>query len=77
MLKTDEFWLYAREAILSASCAKSEDEKRSLLDLAGTWTQAALLERHLLADHDKTNITAYGCLVRGPSLPPVGDSALL
>ena len=47
MLKTDEFWLYAKEAIISASCAETEDERRGLLDLAGTWTQAALLERHV------------------------------
>jgi hypothetical protein len=58
MSKTDEFWLYAKEAIISASCADTEDERRGLLDLAGTWTQAALLERHLLADHDKTIISA-------------------
>ena len=58
MSKTDEFWLYAKEAIISASCAETEDERRGLLDLAGTWTQAALLERHLLADHDKTIISA-------------------
>jgi hypothetical protein len=54
MLKTHEFWLYAKEAIISACCAETEDERRDLLDLAGTWTQAALLERHLLADRDKT-----------------------
>jgi hypothetical protein len=58
MSKTDEFWLYAKEAIISASCAETEDERCGLLDLAGTWTQAALLERHLLADHDKTIISA-------------------
>ena len=58
MSKTDEFWLYAKEAIISAFCADTEDERRGLLDLAGTWTQAALLERHLLADHDKTIISA-------------------
>ncbi len=43
MSRTDEFWQYAKEAIISASCAETEDEKRGLLDLAGTWTQAALL----------------------------------
>jgi hypothetical protein len=58
MSKTDEFWQYAKEAIISASCAETEDEKRGLLDLAGTWTQAALLERHLLADHNRTTSAA-------------------
>ena len=57
MSKTDEFWLYAKEAIFSASCAETEDERRGLIDLAGTWTQAALLERHSQADHDKPIIT--------------------
>jgi hypothetical protein len=50
MLKTDEFWQYAREAVLSASDAKSGDERQGLLDLARTWTQAALIERHAQAD---------------------------
>jgi hypothetical protein len=50
MLQTDQFWQYAKEAIISASRAETEDETRGLLDLAGTWTQAALIERHAQAD---------------------------
>jgi hypothetical protein len=46
MSKTDEFWDFAKEAVLSASDAKSDDERQGLLDLARTWTQAALIERH-------------------------------
>jgi hypothetical protein len=42
---TDEFWQYAKEAILSACDAETDDDKQDLLDLARTWTQAALLER--------------------------------
>jgi hypothetical protein len=42
---TDQFWQYAKEAILSASSAKSDEERQGLLELARTWTQAALLER--------------------------------
>jgi hypothetical protein len=42
---TDQFWQYAKEAMLSACYAKTDDDKQALLDLAGTWTQAALLER--------------------------------
>jgi hypothetical protein len=58
MSKTDEFWQYAKEAVLSASYAKTDDEKQGLLDLARTWTQAALAERHLLAGHDGPTIAA-------------------
>ena len=53
MSKTDEFWQYAKEAILSASCAKNEEERQGLLDLARTWTQAALVERRALLDQNK------------------------
>ena len=42
---TDQFWQYAKEAMLSACCAKTDDDKQALRDLAQTWTQAALVER--------------------------------
>ena len=58
MPKTDQFWQYATEAILSASYAKTDDQRQDLLDLARTWTQAALVERHLLADYDSPTIAA-------------------
>jgi hypothetical protein len=45
MSKIDQFWQYAKEAILSASYAKTDEERQGLLDLGRTWTQAALLER--------------------------------
>ena len=45
MSVTDEFWQYAKEAALAACYAESDDEKQGLLDLAQTWTQAALIER--------------------------------
>jgi hypothetical protein len=45
MSSRDQFWQYAREALLSASSAKSDDDRQSLLELAQTWTLAALLER--------------------------------
>jgi hypothetical protein len=48
---TDQFWQYAKEAILSASYAKTEDDRQGLLELARTWTQAALQERRSI-DHD-------------------------
>jgi hypothetical protein len=53
MSKTDEFWQYAKEAILSASGAENKEERQGFLDLARTWTQAALIERRSLVDQDK------------------------
>jgi hypothetical protein len=55
---TDRFWQYAREALLSAGKAKTDDDKQALLDLAWTWTQAALVEQHFPVDHDKTTHAA-------------------
>ena len=45
MSETDEFWQYAREAMLSVGYAKTDEEKRDLIELARTWTQAALQGR--------------------------------
>ena len=45
MSKTSEFWEYAKEAILAAAAAKTDDERQGLIDLARTWTQAALQEQ--------------------------------
>jgi hypothetical protein len=45
MSKTDQFWQYAKEAILSATGAETDEDRKGLLELARTWTQAALLER--------------------------------
>jgi hypothetical protein len=42
MSNADKFWQYAEEAMLSAQQSKSENEKRTLMDLARTWTQAAM-----------------------------------
>jgi hypothetical protein len=58
MSRTDQFWQYAKEAIISASRAQTEDERRDLLDLAGTWAQAALVDRHITNDHDNSAIIA-------------------
>ena len=58
MSRTDEFWQYAKEAIVSASYAKTDDEKQDLLDLAGTWTQAALMARHAQVDTHNTAFAA-------------------
>jgi hypothetical protein len=42
---TDQFWQYAKEAMLSACDAKTDDDRQGLLELARTWTHAALVER--------------------------------
>jgi len=52
MSKTDEFWQYAKEALLSASYAKTYEERQGLLDLGRTWTQAALIERASAVSRD-------------------------
>jgi hypothetical protein len=54
----DQFWQYAKEAMLSACQAKTDEDRRGLLDLARTWTQAALAERRSLVDHDGSAGTA-------------------
>jgi hypothetical protein len=53
MSKVEQFWLYAKEAMLLASDAETDAEKEDLFDLARTWTQAALLERASSGDHDR------------------------
>jgi hypothetical protein len=45
MPETDQFWRYAKEAMLLACDAETDEEKQGLFGLARTWTQAALLER--------------------------------
>jgi hypothetical protein len=45
MSKTDQFWQYAKEAMLAALCAKTDQDTQRLYELARTWTQAALQER--------------------------------
>jgi hypothetical protein len=42
---TDQYWQYAKEAMLSASYAKTDEDRQGLLELSRTWTQAALVER--------------------------------
>lgn len=42
MSNTKQFWEYAEEAMLSARQAKTDKDKHAFLDLARSWTQAAL-----------------------------------
>jgi hypothetical protein len=53
----DQFWRYAKEAILSSYGAETEKDRQDFLDLARTWTQAALVERRSLVERD-TKIAA-------------------
>ena len=64
MSKTDHFWQYAKEAMLSACYAQTDEDKQGLFDLARTWTQAALLERaspsHRESPHKASAATGPG-----------------
>jgi hypothetical protein len=52
MSKTDQFQQYAEEAMHWACRAKTEKEKQAYIDLARTWTQAALQSEHIFGDAD-------------------------
>jgi hypothetical protein len=60
----DQFWQYAREALLSACEAKTADDRKDLLELAQTWTQAALVERGSLIDNEIAD--REDCRIRQP-----------
>jgi hypothetical protein len=62
---TDQFWQYAKEAILTAYDAKNAKDKEGLLELARTWTQAALQVRESASDHGTQ------CDVRERNFPPM------
>jgi hypothetical protein len=50
---TDQFWQYAKEAMLLAYEAKTDEDKQAFLDLAQTWALAAIAERHAEVHHNK------------------------
>ena len=52
MTQANQFWQYAEEAMLGARHSKNETEKRALLELARSWTQAALQSESILVAHD-------------------------
>ena len=45
MSETDQFWEYAKEAMLLVCDAKTAKDKQELLELSWTWTRAALQSR--------------------------------
>ncbi len=42
MSEKDQFWQYAREAMLSVGYANTNEDKKDLVELARIWTQAAI-----------------------------------
>ena len=48
MSESDQFRQYAQEALLWAAQSKTEEEKRLLLELVRTWTQAAVASAALV-----------------------------
>jgi hypothetical protein len=61
MSEIEQFWLYAKEAALSASDAETAEETQSLLDLAKVWTQAALRARAASSDQENPASLAAAC----------------
>jgi hypothetical protein len=59
---TDEFWQYAKEAILSAAAAKTDEDRQSLLELARTWTQAARAGEALMLQVEECSVLIHACL---------------
>jgi hypothetical protein len=52
MSKTDQFRQYADEAIRWAFQSKTEKERQAYIELARTWTQAALHSEHIFRVND-------------------------
>jgi hypothetical protein len=57
---TDQFWQYAKEAILLADAAKKDEDRQSLLELSWTWTRAALQGRQYSSPSIPSPPTAKG-----------------
>jgi hypothetical protein len=52
MTKAGQFRQYAEEATRWAFQSKTEKEKQAYIDLAFTWTQAAVQSEHILGVND-------------------------
>jgi hypothetical protein len=52
MSKVDQFRQYADEAIRWALQSKTEKERQACIELARTWTQAALHSEHIFGGND-------------------------
>jgi hypothetical protein len=51
MSESDQFRQFAEEALLWAAQSKNEEEKQLLLELAHTWTRAAVASDALVNHH--------------------------
>jgi hypothetical protein len=60
MSKADQFMEYAEEAIRWASQAETAETKQAMLDLARTWTQAALESGIAIANPDRRSTLRLG-----------------
>lgn len=63
MAKADQFRQYAEEAMCWARQSKTENEKQALIELARTWTQAAVQSEHIFGVNDSApgrQLTAGG-----------------
>jgi hypothetical protein len=63
MSKSDQFGQYAEEALQWARQSKTENEKQALIELARTWTQAAVQGEHIFGVNDNApgrQLTAGG-----------------
>jgi hypothetical protein len=52
MTKGDQFRQYAEEAMRWAFQSKTQKEKQAYIDLAHTWTQAAVHSEHIFGVND-------------------------
>jgi hypothetical protein len=52
MSKVDQFREYAEEAMRWARQSKTEKERQALIELACTWTQAAVQSEHIFGVND-------------------------
>ena len=52
MSNAEQFRQYAEEAMRWACQSKTEKEKRALIELACTWTQAAVQSEHIFGVND-------------------------
>jgi hypothetical protein len=50
MSTSEKFWQYANEAFRRADQSENEKEKQVLLDLARTWTQAAVASESIFSE---------------------------
>ena len=63
MSKADQFRDYAEEAMRWARQSKTEKERQALIELACTWTQAAVQSEHIFGVNDSApsrQLTAGG-----------------